>query len=206
MTTTSFLWDTDTVSDGSNYIFKVEASNTEGLISEFITNPTITIQNHILSSPTINAPKGGEVLTGTVEIQWTASIDSKSHTLTYTVYYSVNGGSWIQLATNLTMTSLSWDTTTDLDSTNYLIKVVSTCSEGLTSEDTSDATFTVQNTIPTTTTTTPSTTTSTTSSTTTTITSTTTSTTTTTETRVAPGWIVIATILAIGALTVLKRK
>ncbi|MHA2295585.1 MAG: right-handed parallel beta-helix repeat-containing protein [Candidatus Hodarchaeales archaeon] len=105
--------------------------------------------SHSIAEPTVISPNGGETLDGTVGIQWTPAIDSFSHGITFSVYYSTDGGtSWKLLASDLTTTSYQWDTTTEISSFNYLVKVVATCADGLTMEDVSDAVFTIQNSIP----------------------------------------------------------
>jgi parallel beta-helix repeat protein len=116
--------------------------------------------------PIITSPNGGETLSGDTIISWTGAVDVWGHDVTYSIYYSSDGGTtWTPLETGLTATSYDWDTTTVNDGSNYLIKVAATCSEGLTNEDISDGVFTIQNIEPTTTTpptTTPKTTTTTT--------------------------------------------
>ena len=77
-------------------------------------------------------------------ITWTAT-DPQSDTLTYTVYYSPNGGqTWTLLATDLTAPSYLWDTTTVVDGTTYLLKVEA--SDGTyTGGDHSNTPFTIAN-------------------------------------------------------------
>ncbi|MFX0095366.1 MAG: fibronectin type III domain-containing protein, partial [Candidatus Hodarchaeota archaeon] len=104
----------------------------------------ILVSDHQLSTPTIHYPNGGEMLYGTINIQWSASTDPFGHSLTYQVSYSADGGStWTTLAIGLTTTSYSWNTVPVLEGSNYLVKVVAVCSEGLTAEDTSNSTFTI---------------------------------------------------------------
>ncbi|MFX0207090.1 MAG: hypothetical protein ACFFDT_13965 [Candidatus Hodarchaeota archaeon] len=93
---------------------------------------------------TVASPNGGESLSETETLSWTAS-DADGDSLTYSVYYSAdNGGTWALLASGLTNTSIDWDTTTVPDGEEYLIKVV--VSDGtLTAEDQSDDVFTIDN-------------------------------------------------------------
>lgn len=101
---------------------------------------------HTLSAPTITYPNGGETLQGTVMLHWATAIDELEHSITYTILYSVDGGStWTPLASGLSTATYEWDTTMMVESPTYLIRVVATCSEGLTAEDVSDASFTIQN-------------------------------------------------------------
>ncbi|MFX0208315.1 MAG: hypothetical protein ACFFDT_20190 [Candidatus Hodarchaeota archaeon] len=93
---------------------------------------------------TVDSPNGGESLSETETLSWTAS-DADGDSLTYSVYYSAdNGTSWAFLISGLTNTSIDWDTTTVPDGEDYLIKVV--VSDGtLTAEDQSDEVFTIDN-------------------------------------------------------------
>lgn len=100
---------------------------------------------HELSIPIVLFPNGGETLFGTISIEWTAAIDSYGYEVTYEVLFSANNGTtWVSLASGLTGLSRLWDTTSYLNSTTYLIRVIAT-SDGLEKEDISDGTFTIQN-------------------------------------------------------------
>ncbi|MFX0093973.1 MAG: hypothetical protein ACFFBD_19695 [Candidatus Hodarchaeota archaeon] len=91
-------------------------------------------------------PNGDEILANTTIIRWVHGADTLQHPIIYSVYYSPdNGDSWTLLATNLSEDNYEWDTTSVNDGSNYLIKVVAICSEGLAVEDISDSTFTIQN-------------------------------------------------------------
>ncbi|UCG01535.1 MAG: right-handed parallel beta-helix repeat-containing protein [Candidatus Heimdallarchaeota archaeon] len=183
ITTTTDTWDTTTVTDGTNYLIKVKASCTEGLIVETTLDGPFMVHNG-LSLPTISSPNGGETLTGTATIEWSVSHDNLNHSITYIVFYSSDeGATWTELASGLTTTSYSWDTTDVPNGLSYLIKVVATCSEGVMAEDVSNGTFTIHNEIET---------------------STTTPTTTSSETT--PGMTVFYLVWILGILIVRKRK
>jgi len=104
---------------------------------------------HILTEPTILYPHPGDnlILSGTVPFEWTSSMCSFEHSITYSVLYSINNGTfWILLDSNLTKSDYyGWDTTLVVDGSNYMIKVVAECVEGITAEDTFDGTFTIKN-------------------------------------------------------------
>ena len=90
---------------------------------------------------TVLSPNGGENISGTYTVTWTAS-DLDDDSLTYSVLYSPDGTSWDVLATDLTTTSFEWDTSTVPGGTNGYIKVLAT--DGVnTAEDQSDGAFTV---------------------------------------------------------------
>lgn len=151
--TTNYTLDTLLIADGP-ILFKIQTRDEMSFTSRFISEATFLIANDQLSSPTILFPDGGETHNETITIEWSASLDSLNHSITYTIYYSTDSGAtWTQIATGITSTSYAWDTTTAPNGFSYLIKVVATCSEGETEEDLSDGLFTIQNVIPTTTTT-----------------------------------------------------
>ncbi|MHA2227085.1 MAG: right-handed parallel beta-helix repeat-containing protein [Candidatus Hodarchaeales archaeon] len=151
LTVTNYALDTTLIANGP-VIFKVQVTDSIGFIAKAKTEETFLIANDQPSTPTIISPNGGETLNETITIEWTASLDSFDHSITYTIYSSAdNGATWTQVATGLTTTSYVWDTTTVPNGFSYLIKVVATCSEGITSEDLSDELFTIQNELPSTT-------------------------------------------------------
>ncbi|MFX1254412.1 MAG: hypothetical protein ACFFCZ_22560 [Promethearchaeota archaeon] len=89
---------------------------------------------------TVISPNGGESLSGSTTINWTA-IDPDMDEFTVDVSYSANDGSnWTSLATGLTNTSLIWDLSGLADGSQYRILVEAHDYE-LTGEDTSNAVF-----------------------------------------------------------------
>lgn len=141
-------WDTTMVPDGSAYLIKVEASDGTQTGMD-VSDASFEIANGVTrpstnTAPTINIirPNGGERVHGLYEIRWSVN-DLDGDTLMSTIYYSPNSGqTWTKLASGVTDTSYSWDTSRLQTGSNYLIKVE--VSDGtLTAEDASDATFTV---------------------------------------------------------------
>jgi len=113
---------------------KVQIKHNEVVLEEVIVSANAP-------SVTVISPNGGESWTGTHDISWTAS-DLDGNSLSYSVFYSHDGIVWSSVATNITDTRLSWDTTEVPGGTNCYIKVVAT--DGInTAEDQSDAPFTV---------------------------------------------------------------
>jgi len=89
-------------------------------------------------------PDGGETVTGSHVIHWTIAEPNLDSTIS-TVSYSGDGGStWHVLASGLTGTSYTWDTTGLDDSAEFLIRVVVE-DYALAGVDTSDAVFIVDN-------------------------------------------------------------
>ncbi|MFW9991653.1 MAG: NosD domain-containing protein [Candidatus Odinarchaeota archaeon] len=104
-----------------------------------------SFDTHQLLSLILLYPLSGMTFSGTVNvnIQWTYARDLQGHAVTYSVYYSPdNGESWILLASDLITSSYEWDTTQVLNG-NYKIKVIASCSEGLSVEDSSSGTFSI---------------------------------------------------------------
>lgn len=117
----------------------------DGPVNNLDTYPLVVQNTHVLT-PVIIDPNGGENLSGVVTIHWTPSTDSWGHSITYTIYYSADGGvTWIILESGLTTTSYEWNTIQKIDGTNYLLNVHANCSKGLWRVDTSDGTFTIEN-------------------------------------------------------------
>ncbi|MFX0092203.1 MAG: LamG-like jellyroll fold domain-containing protein, partial [Candidatus Hodarchaeota archaeon] len=153
LTGTTYQWDTTTVANGSLYLIKVKAICTAGSNAQDESDSFFTIQNpkHTLPAPTISYPNGGETLDGAVPIQWTSAVDTCTwnHSVSYNLYYSPNNGAtWSLLAFNLSGNNYPWNTSTVLNGEYYLIRVVATCLEGITSSDISDSSFAVYNWIP----------------------------------------------------------
>ncbi|MFX1286043.1 MAG: nitrous oxide reductase family maturation protein NosD [Promethearchaeota archaeon] len=102
-------------------------------------------QVHFMFGLKVLYPYSGLTVNGTITIEWTAAIDSWGHSITYTVFYSFDGGVlWVVLESSLSPTSYIWDTTT-VDNGNYLIKVNASCAEGIWIETFSNGTFTIDN-------------------------------------------------------------
>lgn len=118
-----------------------------------LTEPQNLTKIHFISRALMIYPSGGETLVGGITIQWTSPIDSSGHSFTYELFYSNNeGATWTLIASELTDTSYTWNTTTVPNGLSYLIKVVTICSEGESSEGVSDGTFEIKNEMKTTTT------------------------------------------------------
>lgn len=111
----------------------------DGNIDSFDWDPLISPYNsssfHIMSVPQILSPKGGGLYSGTIHITWLPVVDSFSHEITYTLFYSDDAGkTWILMTIVQNVNSYTWQTTSLPDGKDYLIKVVANCSEGLISE------------------------------------------------------------------------
>ncbi len=99
------------------------------------------------TAPTVfvTSPNGGETLSGSRTIAWTATDANTWQTLTMTIQYGVNGGLWSTLATGEANDgAYVWDTTKIADGNNYLIKVIANDGK-TTAQDTSNAVFAIDN-------------------------------------------------------------
>ncbi|MHA2091580.1 MAG: hypothetical protein ACW98K_12030 [Candidatus Kariarchaeaceae archaeon] len=125
-----------------NYAITIIVEDTLGLTGTQTVNVEI-LDVDKLTIPTVISPNGGEELTGTVKVEWTAATDIWGHPITYDVYYSsTSGADWVLISSGLSVTSLQWNTNTLPKTSGYLIKVIAR-DGSLSSEDISDGTFTI---------------------------------------------------------------
>jgi parallel beta-helix repeat protein len=107
-----------------------------------LTQPANASVFHFLTPIRVLYPNGGESITDSVTIKWIPSHDSENHAVNYSVYVSYDSGTdWKMIVGNLTATQYEWNTTSELKTTHYLIRVVANCSEGLSVLDESDGEF-----------------------------------------------------------------
>jgi parallel beta-helix repeat protein len=107
-----------------------------------LTQPANISTFHFLTPLKVLNPNGGESITDSVTIQWIPSYDSEDHAVNYSIYVSHNSGTdWIEIVGNLTSAQYEWNTTSELKTTHYLIRVIAECSDGLTVLDESDGEF-----------------------------------------------------------------
>ena len=156
--------------NGVNFYLEIGPSTTPGTISSFkierynsgvlveISSESVDIlqttpghvNNHLstcdLTNPVILHPNGGEYFSSSIFINWTASVSSFGHPITYSIEYSINNGEiWIPVVSGLAVLNYTWVITLFISSNNSLIKVIATCSGGQTAEDVSDAVFGISN-------------------------------------------------------------
>jgi parallel beta-helix repeat protein len=94
--------------------------------------------SHLLVRPRIIFPNSKEILSEKVLVSWIPALDSQGHSISYSFYYSVDDeNTWILLGFQLLDTEFSWDLSS-LAGKTCMIKVVATCSEGLSAFDVSD--------------------------------------------------------------------
>lgn len=93
---------------------------------------------------TVIYPNGGEVVNGTVIIQWMAT-DNVDPDLSIDIEYSNDAGAtWHIISPNVENTgSYAWNTSSLPEGTDYLIRVTATDTAGNQANDTSDGTFSI---------------------------------------------------------------
>ncbi|MFW9994514.1 MAG: NosD domain-containing protein, partial [Candidatus Odinarchaeota archaeon] len=129
---TNYTWDTFTVPNSDYCILKVMAICTQNIYTFAVSN-NFSILNHVFTPITFVYPAlVDEVIMDTVVIDWSDVVDAWNHPVKYDLEVSTDGGMiWSDLATNLTLSEYSWDSTTGNDSLNVLFRVTAHCSEGL---------------------------------------------------------------------------
>ncbi|MHA2384764.1 MAG: NosD domain-containing protein [Candidatus Thorarchaeota archaeon] len=107
-----------------------------------LTKPANASVVHFLTPIRVLYPNGGESITESATIQWVPSYDSESHTVNYSIYVSRNSGAdWEKIVGNLTTTQYEWNTTAEMKTAHYLIRVIAECPGGLNVSDESDGEF-----------------------------------------------------------------
>jgi len=102
--------------------------------------------HHLLVPPRIIFPTGREILPSDeiITISWTPAFDSKDHSVIYSVYYSPDAAAtWELISDNVIETEFKWNVSNLPSGSDYLIKIVGKCSEGLVMFDISNEPFTI---------------------------------------------------------------
>ncbi len=140
---------------------KVEAKDAAGNSSEDASDGNFTIQDVTNPLVQVTYPNGGESFNNNqqVDITWTSSDPNQSSgwgpaaVATQTVAYSTdNGQTWTDIGDCIglpdTVFNCPWTVPNDVATTQALVRVTVTDTAGLSSSDTSDATFTIVDSIP----------------------------------------------------------
>ena len=148
----SYLWDVSGLSDGSNYLVRATATDPTMRSDVDQSDATFSIYNPGAPEITVTYPNGGETLSGSATITWTATDPDPGETtlLDIDLEYSANaGGSWNPIASGESNDgSYLWDVSGLTDGSNYLVRTTATDPTMRTDNDESDAVFTIQNTGP----------------------------------------------------------
>ncbi|UCG02900.1 MAG: right-handed parallel beta-helix repeat-containing protein [Candidatus Heimdallarchaeota archaeon] len=95
---------------------------------------------HLLVPPKIIFPRSAETYSSPILISWIPAMDSMGHTITYSIFYSIDDGdSWISIISDEYYYEYSWNISSQLKSgTAFKLKVVAICSEGYSAFDITD--------------------------------------------------------------------
>ena len=131
------------INDPGEYTITLTVTDEENMTDTMSID--LKVRTHMNNAPSVNLiqPNGGELIRSTYEIRWNAT-DPDWDNLVFNVRYSSNRGqTWTLLVNGLRITSYTWDSSMVEPGSNYLVRVEA--SDGkLTSEDDSDAMFTVE--------------------------------------------------------------
>jgi len=145
----AYFWDISGLSDGTNYLVRVIVTDTSGLFDSDTSDAVFSIDNPDDPTVTVTYPNGGETLSDSVMVTWTATDPDvgDSALLVVDLDYSDNGGgSWESINTGEVNDGVySWDISGLLDGSGYLVRVTVTDTSGLFDSDTSDAVFSIDN-------------------------------------------------------------
>ncbi len=155
ITSTSYTWDTTDDGDSNDYRIMVQGTDDDGN-QDTDSSSDFRVYNNDLPSVTVTSPNGGEWVTGTHTITWSASDPdgdgdndpSTPYDLLFDVYYSDNSGAtWNQIGSDVSSTNLDWDTTAVADGDDYRVRVVAKDGniKGHTDVDISNSDFHVDN-------------------------------------------------------------
>jgi len=112
---------------------------------------------HSLFKPIMIYPTGGEFLQDNVGIQWLPAIESLESLISYSIYFSSNGGkNWVLIVEEITLIfndpveefnpiSIGWETREHYDTTSGRLKIVATTPEGLRKEVITSTDFSLDN-------------------------------------------------------------
>jgi hypothetical protein len=145
----SYLWDVSGLPDGSNYLVRATATDPTMRSDTDESDAIFTIYNPGSPEITVTYPNGGETLSGSATITWTATDPDPGETgvLDIDLEYSSNGGgSWNPIASSESNDgSYLWDVSGLIDGSNYLVRATATDPTMLSDMDESDAVFTIDN-------------------------------------------------------------
>jgi len=93
---------------------------------------------------TLTSPNGGGTFSESILVEWSGS-DLDDDSLTYSIGYRVNGGSWTLITSGLTNTSYLWDISQIADSDTVSVIVYADDGYGSVENDDSDFVFSIDN-------------------------------------------------------------
>ncbi|MHA2102652.1 MAG: right-handed parallel beta-helix repeat-containing protein [Candidatus Hodarchaeales archaeon] len=104
-----------------------------------LTSPTIDL---MILTPIFLYPIGSENYVGTVNIQWTPSLDLEDNPIHYNLYYSIdNGQTWESFGVQISGTSFEWDISSFSEGTTVKLKIEASNGETLSASFISESFF-----------------------------------------------------------------
>ncbi|MBD3352151.1 MAG: hypothetical protein GF364_11745, partial [Candidatus Lokiarchaeota archaeon] len=139
-----YYWDTTKNDDGLHYRVKIISNSSAGLISQFHWKNDTCIHNYLPVPQFINCA-GGEVLWGTILVDWEDVTDSIIEALDLDITYCItmrnnedDPPSYVGSYWSLEISEYSWNTENVLNSSKILINITASSSDGLISSSVSD--------------------------------------------------------------------
>jgi len=128
----SYVWDTTTVDDGTNYRLRILAKDTAGKEALMTLGPTFEIRNDFDPTVTLTSPVGGELWSGNHTITWTATDDRDApEDITISLHYTRDDVDFYVIYTNMVNTgSYEWDTSLLVDDDSYRVRITARDTKG----------------------------------------------------------------------------
>jgi hypothetical protein len=124
LTETYYLWNTNTSEQDAEYTLRVVAMCANESSLEIFEYTPFIIKEHLLTEPSIVSPTEGEVIINSFTVEWNESIDTWNHNVTYSIYYSSDGGlTWENIAEEVRDNQHIWYIDL-LHDGQYMIKIV----------------------------------------------------------------------------------
>ena len=144
--TTHFFWNLTSYPDRTNVTFRVTATCTDGLSNVGYSTTHMVIE-HTIRELRIFSPVSGNWYHHEMAIMWDDNGCTLGHHVSYTLFYSSNGGNtWNHITEGLMGKSFVWGFDDKPYGSDYLIKVIAECSGGVIVKAISNSTFGINST------------------------------------------------------------
>lgn len=131
----------DTFKDSWNWSLSVEENYL--VLYELLEQKPVLYIDSLFSFEILTPSDYNIIYYDIIDVLWTDTIDPLGYNITYSVYYSTDSLTWIEVASDINITNYSWDVS-DLDYDQYLIKVIAENTQGKQSESILDDCITIQ--------------------------------------------------------------
>ncbi len=116
---TEYLWDISELSNGLYYLRFIASDGTSNVTEIVI----IQISHNYAPELTILTPEVNKEYSKEILISWQATDPNPNDILHFSLYYSIDNSSWIQILSNYQQFSYTWDISTLTPGTYYLLVV-----------------------------------------------------------------------------------